>query len=350
MVKKLNNKIKLIVVALSVSVSTVTYIGTNNYFKNKEIKTISIIANETNKNEDPLLKKELLMEAILLKIDGKEIGYIKNKEEINSVFNSLREDIMVKNKIKYLKEYSILNNVTYVDVKVPYNKISSLNQITEYIRKNKINESINFKLKGITEEECIIYPSVIINSSEDLLKGQSKVKSEGENGQKIIQREIQLENKKIINSKIINEKVIKSAENKIVINGTKEYKILPQSGLLFPSRGSITSYFGERWGKMHKGLDIGAPKGTPIYAADNGIVEFSGLEEGYGKVIKLMHDGKVETIYGHCSVIIAKEGSKIKKGEKIGEVGSTGNSTGPHLHFEVRVNGEVKNPLDYISK
>lgn len=116
------------------------------------------------------------------------------------------------------------------------------------------------------------------------------------------------------------------------------------------SRGTISSSFGERWGRMHKGIDIAAPTGTPIYAVRKGTVIFSGWQDGYGKVIKIdIGDGTV-IIYGHCSILNVNKNDLVGAGEKIGEVGSTGNSTGPHLHFEVRKNDIPQNPEPYLKK
>jgi murein DD-endopeptidase MepM/ murein hydrolase activator NlpD len=115
-----------------------------------------------------------------------------------------------------------------------------------------------------------------------------------------------------------------------------------------PSRGSISSDFGMRWGRMHKGIDIAANLGATINAALDGTVSYADWQDGYGKVIKIDHGRGIESTYAHCSSITVKKGEVVKQGEKIGEVGSTGNSTGPHLHFEVRENGEPKNPQKYM--
>ncbi|WP_139906091.1 M23 family metallopeptidase [Clostridium thermarum] len=117
-----------------------------------------------------------------------------------------------------------------------------------------------------------------------------------------------------------------------------------------PSRGSISSNFGLRWGRMHEGIDIAANTGDPIYAAMDGKVIYSGWASGYGKMIKIQHEDNIQTIYGHCSKLRAAVGDTVKKGQLIGDVGSTGNSTGPHLHFEVIINGKPVNPYPYIYK
>ncbi|WP_097027706.1 M23 family metallopeptidase [Clostridium peptidivorans] len=116
------------------------------------------------------------------------------------------------------------------------------------------------------------------------------------------------------------------------------------------SRGTISSSFGERWGRMHKGIDIAAPTGTPIYAVRKGKVIFSGWQDGYGKVIKIDIGEDTVIIYGHCSVLNVNKNDLVDAGEKIGEVGSTGKSTGPHLHFEVRKDNIPQNPEPYLKK
>ena len=123
----------------------------------------------------------------------------------------------------------------------------------------------------------------------------------------------------------------------------------PEAGrLAWPTKGRITSRFGRRWGRLHKGIDIANSKGTPIYAADSGTVTFAGRQGGYGRMVKISHGGGLTTLYAHMSSIKVKSGQKVSKGQVIGYMGSTGNSTGPHLHFEVRVNDNPKNPLKYL--
>ena len=118
-----------------------------------------------------------------------------------------------------------------------------------------------------------------------------------------------------------------------------------------PVSGIITSRFGNRESirsSGHTGLDIAAPAGTPIKAAADGTVLFAGYSGGYGYVVKLNNGNGVQTYYGHCSKLYVSTGEKVKAGDVIAAVGSTGNSTGNHLHFEVRVNGNKVNPQYYL--
>ncbi|HEY7003590.1 MAG TPA: peptidoglycan DD-metalloendopeptidase family protein [Gaiellaceae bacterium] len=119
------------------------------------------------------------------------------------------------------------------------------------------------------------------------------------------------------------------------------------SGLIWPVSGPITSGFGPRWGSFHEGIDIGAACGTPIHAAAAGTVIYSGWMDGYGNFVVIDHGNGLATAYGHQSAIYVSGGS-VSQGQVIGAVGSTGHSTGCHLHFEVRVNGNPVDPLGYL--
>ena len=118
--------------------------------------------------------------------------------------------------------------------------------------------------------------------------------------------------------------------------------------LVEPVNGTITSRFGRRSGGTHTGLDIANSTGTPIKAAATGTVVYSGYKGSYGNLIIVAHTNSIQTYYAHCSRLYVSVGQTVTQGQVIGAVGSTGNSTGPHLHLEVRVNGVAKNPQNYV--
>lgn len=121
------------------------------------------------------------------------------------------------------------------------------------------------------------------------------------------------------------------------------------SGWAWPADGPITSGFGPRWGRMHTGIDIGAPMGAPIYAPTDGVVYSAGYNSGgYGNLTVIEHGGGLSTVYAHQSSILVSAGQAVARGQVIGYVGSTGHSTGPHLHFEVRINGSPVDPMGYL--
>jgi murein DD-endopeptidase MepM/ murein hydrolase activator NlpD len=120
------------------------------------------------------------------------------------------------------------------------------------------------------------------------------------------------------------------------------------AGLTWPVSGPITSPFGWRWGRMHQGIDIGVPSGTPIHAAAAGTVIYCGWEEGYGNFVVIDHGGNLATAYGHQSSIAVACGQQVAQGQVIGYSGCTGHCTGPHVHFEVRIDGNPVDPMGYL--
>jgi murein DD-endopeptidase MepM/ murein hydrolase activator NlpD len=117
---------------------------------------------------------------------------------------------------------------------------------------------------------------------------------------------------------------------------------------IWPVNGTFTSPFGMRWGRLHAGIDIAAPIGTGIRAADSGTVQIASWYGGYGNYTCIGHGGGISTCYGHQSSIGVSVGQNVSQGQVIGAVGSTGHSTGPHLHFEVRINGSPVDPMGYL--
>lgn len=116
------------------------------------------------------------------------------------------------------------------------------------------------------------------------------------------------------------------------------------AGFIWPLRGRITSGFGMRWGRMHQGIDIAAPHGHPVVASRDGRVSFAGRWGGFGNLVIISRPSGIATYYAHLSRIEVRVGQTLEAGQRIGRVGSTGNSTGPHLHFEIRFSGRPENP------
>ena len=129
------------------------------------------------------------------------------------------------------------------------------------------------------------------------------------------------------------------------------YRIaIDQVPLALPVKSAFryTSGFGPRWGRMHSGTDFAASTGTPIYATADGVVTFAGWLSGYGRLVKIEHAFGIETRYAHQSKIRVKVGQKVSRGDRIGDMGSSGNSTGTHLHYEVRLGDKAVNPMKFI--
>lgn len=149
----------------------------------------------------------------------------------------------------------------------------------------------------------------------------------------------------------LNELIKESNRIQGVLSGITDTPVKQGSGrFVWPINGTITSPFCEArsWESCHPGLDIAAPMGTPIHAADTGTVRIAGWTGGYGNYTCIQHTASLSTCYGHQSKIMVQVGQTVTKGQIIGLEGSTGFSTGPHLHFEVRINGAVTSPLNYL--
>jgi murein DD-endopeptidase MepM/ murein hydrolase activator NlpD len=131
--------------------------------------------------------------------------------------------------------------------------------------------------------------------------------------------------------------------------GTATTSAPSSSGFAWPLCAPVTSEYGPRWGRMHRGIDQGASTGTPVGASKDGTVIFADWQGGYGRLVLIDHHDGVVTAYAHLSSTAVSNGQRVSQGDTIGAVGSTGNSTGPHLHFETRVNGSAVNPRQYLS-
>lgn len=137
-----------------------------------------------------------------------------------------------------------------------------------------------------------------------------------------------------------------SASNKTLSRGGSIPTIISAS---LPVQGKLSSKYGPRWGRQHAGIDISAPTGTDVFASMGGKVTFSGWDNGgYGNLVIIDHGNGLQSYYAHNSKLLVEKGEYVNKGTQIADVGSTGNSTGPHSHFEIRKNGSPVNPYTYI--
>jgi murein DD-endopeptidase MepM/ murein hydrolase activator NlpD len=182
-----------------------------------------------------------------------------------------------------------------------------------------------------------------------LEKGETKTVQQGQNGLEDTTYTVRKADGKILKKDVLNKEKVKEPVTEIQKIGTK---VVPSKGtgtLSWPAVGGyISSGKGARWGREHKGIDIARPSERSILAADNGTVEFAGWDGDYGNKIIINHNNGMRTIYAHLNSVSVSRGDVVQKGSKIGVMGSTGQSTGIHLHFEVYENGVLKNPSDYL--
>jgi murein DD-endopeptidase MepM/ murein hydrolase activator NlpD len=156
------------------------------------------------------------------------------------------------------------------------------------------------------------------------------------------------ENGRIVKTEVIENKVLEQPKQQVAKTGSKQVPDMGTGSLVFPVAGDITSWFGPRWGSYHYALDVAASSGTPVLAADSGMVVYRGWDGNYGMVIHIDHGGgDLVTWYAHLSGYAVNQGDTVEKGQVIGYVGDTGFSTGPHLHYEVHVDGVAVDPLEF---
>ena len=191
--------------------------------------------------------------------------------------------------------------------------------------------------------------------SADLYQGDYKVTSKGEYGKADVMAKTTYVNGEETERTILSSVTLKEPVTEHRIRGTKARPTwMPTGSFRWPTSGRISSYFGGRkspggiGSTNHKGIDIAVPRGTPIYAADGGTVTYSGWMSGYGYLVQIDHGNGYVTRYGHNSSLTVSVGQHVYKGQQVARAGSTGNSTGNHLHLELRVNGARTNPLNYV--
>lgn len=293
------------------------------------------LSEEVSLIEEKILPNEVLTieEGVTLLEKGtlKEEKYVVQDDdvlvEIASKFDMKLKDLLALN--PQIDEETIIHPGDELNVKAykPFFKVMVQEEVLN-------EESIPFKTEVVEDKS--------------LPKGETRIKQEGKNGTKLHHFVVYKENGKQVKLETKSEKVLSEPTPKMVIKGTK---VIPSRGtgsLAWPTVGGyVSSKMGTRWGRLHKGIDIARPSSLTIKAADNGKVVYAGYDGGYGNKVIINHNNGMKTVYAHLKSISVSVGQTVSKGQKIGIMGSTGNSTGVHLHFEVYENGRLKNPLDY---
>lgn len=191
----------------------------------------------------------------------------------------------------------------------------------------------------------------VVKEDPTMYKGESVIKQQGVEGKKETSYLITSENGTRISKEAVNETIVQEPVQQIEIVGTKVISSRGTGEFTWPAVGGyVSSQMGQRWGTQHRGIDIARPSNYNILASDNGVIVATGFSGTYGNRIVINHNNGYTTLYGHLSSISVKVGQVVEKGSVIGIMGSTGNSTGTHLHFEVEKNGSLVNPLSYVGR
>lgn len=295
-------------------------------------------------------------------INGEQVGYTENKAELQHKINSYIENGEEESK-----------NVAFVQVaNLPSYKLCLLKKD---IVANDEEIFAKVKEQGVTyyryyaildDQEEKLYVSSF-EEAEQVVNGLKEKNSSNIEKLSIVEKYEQSMKDLVTSEEAISKLYVEPVKVVTVAkNGTAQYSktgsvntaLTTSSGkasigisLIRPVSGTITSRFGAGSSirrSSHTGLDIATSTGTPIAAAASGTVTFSGYNGSYGNMIVISHGNGVQTYYGHCSKLYVSAGTQVSQGQTIAAVGSTGNSTGPHLHLEVRVNGVAYNPQNYV--
>ena len=284
-------------------------------------------------------------------LDGEVIGYTKDKSELQARINLYLQSengTVAFVELNHMPEYDLCllkKDIETNDDEI-YEKV--IGQGTKYYRYYALlnDGTEKYYFQNFSDaEEAVNQLKDKKSANADKLTVIEKYGLEDEDYTDVDTCVEELYEKKVVVAKVVPSRTISAT-------GMNDSDSVIDIGitLIRPTNGTISSRFGLRSRNNHKGIDIAAPTGTPIYAAASGTVTLAseGYGGGYGNHIILSHGNGVQTLYGHCSVLCVSEGEYVSQGQLIAKVGSTGRSTGPHLHFEVRVNGVAQNPQNYV--
>lgn len=295
-----------------------------------------------------LIKYKVLYKVTIL---GEEVGYVTNKNEFKKLLNE-----------------QIINpsdeNIAYVDIE----ELPKYQLVLANNSKESNEEEIYTKVSDMAVTTYKIYgvainnnEAVYVNTIEEAEETVNKIKEEYSSKLDEIEisvNEIYTKNIDEVKQTVEVASAIETTEVEVqeAVKEIQKIKSATLDGVYFavrPVNGTITSRYGANESirdHTHKGMDIAAPYGTKIVAVADGKVTYSGTMGGYGNLIIITHKNGIQTYYGHCSKLLAKVGEEVKAGDEIAKVGSTGFSTGNHLHFEIRKNGTQINPQKYLYK
>ena len=281
---------------------------------------------------------EVIMQPCYVAVDGECVAVVKNEDVAEEVVDRVKDEYKNASTIdvEIEEETSIGNLALENGAEKP--EMLTAREASEQI----VNEqTLTVKTTEVIEEVESVAYKTIEKESDRLNLGQVRVHQEGREGLTRVVRKVIKENGVIVSEDVLETEVLKECVPEIVVNGT--------AGMMQPlDHFTLTSEFGPRWGRQHSGLDMALPTGSPIYAAKGGTVTWSGYKDSYGNLVIIDHGEGMETYYAHCSRLDVAAGQIVEAGRQIAAVGSTGNSTGPHLHFEVRIDGVARDPSPWL--
>lgn len=270
-----------------------------------------------------------------------------------AVFTAESTDTAKKVSQEFLDKYSMngeaafSSDITFKECVVPAEHILTPEECSEILVNNELISVVSVVNTTLNKE---IPYEIQMQQDGNMYIGESVTITEGKSGCTAVSYEKTYKNGEEASSRVVNESIVSQPVAAVIRVGTKPKEVL-KTGVLYPLDGTLSSPFGERWGRKHEGIDIAVNEGTPVLAAECGTVCYvSENAGGYGKLVKIDHGYGVVTAYAHLSEIQVQVGQSVNSQSQIALSGNTGRSTGPHLHFEILNNDVPINPLDYLRK
>lgn len=288
-----------------------------------------------------------IAKSYVLTINGENVAYAPEETDITDIIDKRFSQYHNE---KYQSSSDFLEEVSVTDVYYPVSDYSTAEEIEAEINGLSVKTTIKY-----TADVTVQFKTVTQKTSSKQA-GYYRVTTKGVNGLNHKVEQVVYVNGVETEREILEQEVIREPVNQVVIIGTASAAFNSSaSGMIFPLNRSqfqlITTHFGDiddMHSKPHKGTDYAAPPGTAIYAAKSGVVEIAGYNNSYGYRVIINHGNGVKTLYAHASALYVKAGERVTQGQTIAAVGSTGNSSGPHLHFEIIINDSRVNPEQYV--
>lgn len=302
------------------------------------------------------LNRNININGFAITVDNSIFGYVLSEQDkdiiVKSICDSYIRELGINvEDISYMK---VNGNIKTTPSEIRLCQLGESSEISREIYEASIINKNLLELElcvRILEEESID-PPVIVEDDSNMYMGEESV-IEGEEGRKSVFKEVVYDGLTKTDETILSQRIVTEPVATVVYKGIKNPYYDDLTFLSRPIRGGyISSFYGEaRGGSYHKGVDIAQSIGENIMSAFEGKVIFAGYNDGgYGNLVIIQHSSDMKTYYAHLSQIYVSEGQEVKNGDLIGAVGSTGYSTGPHLHFELRINDVPVNPINYIIK
>ena len=303
---------------------------------------------------DATIKSVEFLEDVTLESGNVKIGDVQTPAEIVATVQAGKEAIKTHTVAKGESFWTVAKNHG-----VTVSELQKLNpdvnpdrlKIGQVLNLTWLEPLINVVVvKEVTVEESIAYATEY-KETANLYRGETQVVKKGTNGKKMVTYEVKETSGAVVEKTTLNEIVISEPVSAVVNKGTKAVALSSRSGdgiLNWSMSGKITSPYGTRSSGFHSGIDIGGKIGRGVYSAAGGKVVLASWYYAYGNCILIDHGNGMKTRYAHLSAYKVKVGDTVERGQLIGLCGNTGRSTGPHLHFEVIVNGSTKNPINYL--